>query len=221
MSTTQSINVDKQNSISIIDNQQIKQNHIDKIKTIHWTQRIKNFFIINNNRIALINLLFTLLCVIIQHIMGTCEHSISNGNTILKWYIFTPPFGAGPHTSVYFFVLSWITLIYSIQYIWFYLITNICTSKKRNLIIHGIIVILYFIAFSFNIWGYILCESSSQINLSKKFIPGKFFSIPLIAGILTSFATACSFFSEHIIVLMKLLKNRQESNDSISNRILL
>lgn len=65
------------------------------------------------------------------------------------------------------------------------------------------------------------------------------FSIPLIAGVLTSFATACAFLSEHIIAFMTcklfnkyfhskifslfnlVLKKREESNGSTSNRILL
>ncbi|CAF4663544.1 unnamed protein product, partial [Rotaria magnacalcarata] len=50
--------------------------------------------------------------------MGTCEHSVSDGSHVIQWYIFTPPFGAGPHTAVYFFVLSWTVLVYCIQRIW-------------------------------------------------------------------------------------------------------
>ncbi|CAF0783033.1 unnamed protein product [Rotaria sordida] len=234
MSNIQSMNVDNQNSMSTIDKQIIdssNRNNIDTnkhymIKTTNWTERIKNYFITNDGRIVLADFFFTLLCVILQHIMGTCEHSISNGTTVIKWYVFTPPFGAGPHTAVYFFVLSWITLVYCIERIWIYLITDVRTSKKRDLIVHGIIVILYFIALGFNIWGYVLCESTSQLNTSKTFTPGvcrgdSQACIPLIAGVLTSCAAACAFFSEHIVALMKLLRNRQESNGSISNRILL
>jgi hypothetical protein len=33
------------------------------------------------------------------------------------------------------------------------LTTGVRVSKKRDLIVHGIIVILYFIALGFNIWG--------------------------------------------------------------------
>ncbi len=61
--------------------------------------------------------------------------------------------GAGPHTAVFFFVLSWTTLAYCLERIWVYLTTGVRVSKKRDLIVHGIIVILYFTALGFNIWG--------------------------------------------------------------------
>ena len=43
--------------------------------------------------------------------------------------------------------------MYSIERIWAYLTTGVRVSKKRDLIVHGIIVILFFTALGFNIWG--------------------------------------------------------------------
>ncbi len=54
---------------------------------------------------------------------------------------------------MFFFVLSWTTLAYCIERIWVYLTTGVRVSKKRDLIVHGIIVVLYLTALSFNIWG--------------------------------------------------------------------
>jgi hypothetical protein len=99
MSSTQSFNDDNQNPISTIDQQlnaeiihQADQNHLDQIpKSTTWTERIKNYFITNDGRIILSNLFFTLICVILQHVMGTCHHSVSDGTTVIKWHVFTPP----------------------------------------------------------------------------------------------------------------------------------
>ncbi|CAF1241378.1 unnamed protein product [Rotaria magnacalcarata] len=231
MPSKQSMNVDSHNLTSANDKRNITDksiqslpNHMSKIT--NWTEQIKKYFITNDGRIALADLLFSLLCVILQHVMGTCEHSVSDGSHVIQWYIFTPPFGAGPHTAVYFFVLSWTVLVYCIQRIWADFTTNINKSKKHDLIVHGIIVVLYLIAFGFNIWGYVLCESRSQVNESKAFAPGvcrgdSQACILLIAGVLTSCAAACAFFSEHVLALMKLLKSREESNGTTPNRILL
>ncbi|CAF0714845.1 unnamed protein product [Adineta steineri] len=234
MTSTLSLTSDNQNVISTIDDEishQSNRNTPEKInrlviKPITVTERIKNYFITNDGRIALADLFFTLLCVVLQHVMGTCHHSFSDGLTAIEWYVFTPPFGAGPHTAVFFFVLSWITLAYCIECIWVYLSTGIRVSKKRDLIIHGLIVILFLIAFGFNIWGYVLCEMTSQVITMKAFIPGvcrgnSKACIPLIAGVLTSFAVACAFFVEHILALTKFLKNRRGMNDTKSPKILL
>jgi hypothetical protein len=99
MSSTQSFNADNENPIPTIDQQlnaeiihQADQNHLDQIpKSTTWTERIKNYFITNDGRIILSNLFFTLICVILQHVMGTCHHSVSDGTTVIKWHVFTPP----------------------------------------------------------------------------------------------------------------------------------
>ena len=71
-----------------------EQNPIDSeeenVKTT-WTQRLKSYFTTNDGRIILSNLFFTLICVIIQHVLGTCDHSVSDGKTVIKWHVFTPP----------------------------------------------------------------------------------------------------------------------------------
>lgn len=61
--------------------------------------------------------------------------------------------GAGPHTAVFFFVLSWMILAYCLEQIWVYLTVGVRVSKRRELIVHGIIVALFFTALGFNIWG--------------------------------------------------------------------
>jgi hypothetical protein len=102
MSRTQSLNGDDQNPISIIEQQpniDIKsdENNIDKInqklinKSTTWTERIKYYFITDEGRINLSNLFFTLICVILQHVMGTCHHSVSDGTKVIQWHVFTPP----------------------------------------------------------------------------------------------------------------------------------
>ena len=80
--------------------------------------------------------------------------------------------GAGPHTAVFFFVLSWTTLAYCLNHMWVYLTTGVRLSKKRDLIVHGLIVILYFVALGFNIWGYDLSESASHVTTADAFSPG-------------------------------------------------
>lgn len=210
MTSPHSLTFDDQNPISIIDREKIYSANRDlnpltannQQRKTTCTERLKSYFTTNDGRIMLSDLFFTLICVILQHVMGTCDHSVSDGTTVIKWHVFTPPcrpfdslnrailivvVGAGPHTAVFFFVLSWTTLAYCLERIWVYLITGARVSKKRDLIVHGIIVALYFTALGFNIWGkgfdslrperklssgYVLCESTSQLNTSKAFSPG-------------------------------------------------
>jgi hypothetical protein len=92
----------EQNSISIIDpdkSHPSNRDHIEKInqsiikqnlKTT-WIERLKSYFTTNNGRIILSDLFFTLICVILQHVLGTCDHSVSDGRTVIKWHVFTPP----------------------------------------------------------------------------------------------------------------------------------
>jgi hypothetical protein len=94
---------DDQNPISTIDSDIIHQfdrNNKQKIdhplinntlKTTTWIERLKNYFITNNGRIILAELFFTLICVILQHVMGTCYHYISDGTKVIQWHVFTPP----------------------------------------------------------------------------------------------------------------------------------
>ena len=137
-----------------------------------WTDRLKSYFLTNEGRIALASLIFTLTCVVLQHVMGTCDHAFGNADAIVKWHVFTPPcwlmiflhggyecsplnflVGAGPHTAVFFLVLSWVTLAYCIDRLWIHVTTGARVSKKRDLIVHGVIVALFLAAFGFNIWG--------------------------------------------------------------------
>jgi hypothetical protein len=74
-----------------IDGERNNQLLISSITKIPWTQRVKNYFTTHDGRITLSNLAFTLICVILQHVMGTCNHSISNGTNVVKWHVFTPP----------------------------------------------------------------------------------------------------------------------------------
>jgi hypothetical protein len=84
MSSTQSTTTNAE----IIDQPDQNQSFI---KTNTWTERVKNYFITNNGRIALADLFFTLICVILQHVMGTCHHYVSDGIKVIQWYVFTPP----------------------------------------------------------------------------------------------------------------------------------
>ncbi|CAF4345874.1 unnamed protein product [Adineta steineri] len=85
MTSTLSLTSDNQNVISTIDDEishQSNRNTPEKInrlviKPTTVTERIKNYFITNDGRIALADLCFTLLCVVLQHVMGTCHHSFS------------------------------------------------------------------------------------------------------------------------------------------------
>ena len=137
-----------------------------------WTDRLKSYFLTNEGRIALARLIITLTCVVLQHVMGTCDHTFSHDDITVKWHVFTPPcwlmiflhdgyecfslnflVGAGPHTAAFFFVLSWITLAYCIERLWVNVTTGAPISKKRDLIVHGVIATLFLTAFGFNIWG--------------------------------------------------------------------
>jgi len=103
MTSTQSLTSDDQNPRSTIDSDiihQFDQNHKEKLnhplinntpKTTTWTERLKNYFTTNNGRIILSEFCFTLICVILQHVMGTCYHYISDGTIVIKWHVFTPP----------------------------------------------------------------------------------------------------------------------------------
>lgn len=61
------------------------------IKVTNWTERTKNYFITHDGRISLVEFLFTLTCVIIQHIMGTCRHYLQILTYTVNWYTFAPP----------------------------------------------------------------------------------------------------------------------------------
>ena len=99
MTSTQTFTSHHPNAISIIDPDQIqisKQERIEQslitnnLKTT-WTERLKSYFTTNDGRIILSDLLFTLICVILQHVLGTCDHSVSDGTNVIKWHVFTPP----------------------------------------------------------------------------------------------------------------------------------
>ena len=81
------------------------------------------------------------------------HHRVCVTEILLELFFFFNLVGAGPHTAVFFFVLSWTTLVYSVERIWVYVTTGVRVSKKRDLIMHGIIAILFFVALGFNIWG--------------------------------------------------------------------
>src|SRR5690348_1907344 len=91
--------INDQNPISTVESeikQQLNQNNEEKIhnnnlKSTTWTERLKSYFITNNGRIMLSNFCFTLICVILQHVMGTCDHFVSDGAAVIKWHVFTPP----------------------------------------------------------------------------------------------------------------------------------
>jgi hypothetical protein len=94
MTSTQSITTNDENVIPTIDQpNQIITEKINQsfVITKTWTERIKTYFITNDGRIALADLFFTLICVILQHVMGTCQHYVSDGIQVIKWYVFTPP----------------------------------------------------------------------------------------------------------------------------------
>jgi hypothetical protein len=97
MTSTQSVISNDQNPISIIDPDKqhpSNRDHIEKIKhnvKTTWTERLKSYFTTNDGRIILSDLVFTLICVILQHVLGTCDHYVSNGTIVIKWHVFTPP----------------------------------------------------------------------------------------------------------------------------------
>ncbi len=91
MATPQSVN---ENPISIIDPDRIHQSNrtnTEKINQTTWIERLKNYFLTNDGRIILADLFFTLICVILQHVMGTCHHYVSDGMKVIQWHVFTPP----------------------------------------------------------------------------------------------------------------------------------
>jgi hypothetical protein len=61
------------------------------LTTTNWSERIRRYFLTNHGRINLTSFSFTLVSVILQHVMGTCHHNISDGVNIVKWHVFTPP----------------------------------------------------------------------------------------------------------------------------------
>lgn len=61
------------------------------LPTDKWIDRVKTYFVTTDGRIALARILIALICVVLQHIMGTCHHSVSDGTSVVKWHIFTPP----------------------------------------------------------------------------------------------------------------------------------
>jgi hypothetical protein len=90
MTSTQATTTDAE-TIHQSDENITEKINLSFIKTNTWTQRVKNYFITNNGRIALADLFFTLICVILQHVMGTCHHYVSDGTNVIQWYVFTPP----------------------------------------------------------------------------------------------------------------------------------
>ena len=66
-----------------------KSNH--PFPSDRWTDRFKTYFLTTDGRIALARILMSLICVILQHTMGTCKHHISNGTNDVQWHVFTPP----------------------------------------------------------------------------------------------------------------------------------
>lgn len=103
MASAQSFTSHDQKPISIIDPDRIsssnrdrrenvnRSNRISPIKTTTWTERLKSYFTTHDGRIILSDLFFTLICVILQHVMGTCQHIVSDGDGKVKWHVFTPP----------------------------------------------------------------------------------------------------------------------------------
>ena len=108
MASTQSFTSHDQKPISIIDpveripssvtrdrketsNRLIRTNPLKTTTTTTWIERLQSYFTTNDGRIILSDLFFTLTCVILQHVMGTCQHSISDGTAMVKWHVFTPP----------------------------------------------------------------------------------------------------------------------------------
>jgi hypothetical protein len=103
MTSIESLTSDGQNPISTNDPELINQSDRNNTKKFHqplinnnlktttWIERLKSYFITNDGRIILVDLFFTLICVILQHVMGTCYHFVSDGTTVIKWHVFTPP----------------------------------------------------------------------------------------------------------------------------------
>lgn len=100
MTSPQSFISNEQNPISTIDSNILNPNNLGKTSpsinsnrkiTTTWIERLKSYFTTNDGRIMLSDLFFTLICVILQHVMGTCEHFISDGTQVIKWHVFTPP----------------------------------------------------------------------------------------------------------------------------------
>ena len=56
-----------------------------------FTERMKSYFTTHEGRVVLASLSFTLVCVLLQHIMGTCQHSVSDDKALVQWHVFTPP----------------------------------------------------------------------------------------------------------------------------------
>lgn len=94
MTSTQVLTSNDQSPISTIDREIIHESLVNnniKQKTTTWTERLKSYFITNDGRIILSDLFFTLICVVLQHVMGTCHHSVSDGTNVVQWHVFTPP----------------------------------------------------------------------------------------------------------------------------------
>ncbi|CAF1310119.1 unnamed protein product [Adineta ricciae] len=233
MTNTLTVVTDETTSLSIIEPSKchsptpIKTELLQQslIKVTSWTERIKNYFITHDGRISLVEFLFALTCVIIQHIMGTCHHYLRDGTNLVNWHMFAPPFGAGPQTALFFFILSWITLFYCVERLWNHIVIGMHASKKHDLLVHGMIGSLFLTAFAFNVWGYVLCESTTDADGLKQFVPGvcrgdSKACIPLLPGVLIACATACAFFSEHILALIRVIKARQEMQSDGITRII-
>jgi len=92
MTTTQSFVSNDQSPLSTIEpnvDSPVNENQFNFEKT-RWMQRFASYFTTNDGRIMLFDLLFTLICVILHHVMGTCYHAVSDGTTVVKWHVFTP-----------------------------------------------------------------------------------------------------------------------------------
>lgn len=89
MSNVKSSNANIQSPISTIE-QEISR-IVNQSTLTNRTERIKSCFTTNQGRIVLSELFFTSICVILQHVMGTCDHSVSDGSKVIKWYVFIPP----------------------------------------------------------------------------------------------------------------------------------
>lgn len=65
------------------------QESYQKVST--WTTRARNYFVTHDGRIALVTLLLTLTCVIVQHALGTCQHWVGATPNSVAWNVFVPP----------------------------------------------------------------------------------------------------------------------------------
>ena len=100
MSTSQSQFADghvaQPNSSSILNDRPNPTEFGSSVQTANlpsstWVDRLKSYFLTNEGRIGLASLICTLICVVLQHAMGTCVHVVSDHTKDVKWHVFTPP----------------------------------------------------------------------------------------------------------------------------------